>query len=123
MIPMPFFAVTETAFCRWWSTSTIVTTHSAKFGRAFVMARSDWEYVLNTFAFGYAVCYHFVRTPNGAMNGNLVGIGGDLCFNHSVLVDDSDPYGLLITNGEFTSWGAHTNWCPTCDVKVRIMQR
>jgi hypothetical protein len=32
-------------------------------GRAFVFARSDWEYVLNTFAFGYAIGQSSSRTP------------------------------------------------------------
>ena len=30
------------------------------YGEAFVLGRSDWEYVFNTFAFGYAIGYHFV---------------------------------------------------------------
>jgi hypothetical protein len=29
--------------------------HQTTHGRAFVFGRSDWEYVLNTFAFGYAI--------------------------------------------------------------------
>ena len=52
-------------------------------GRAFVFGRSDWEYVLNTFAFGYAVGYHFIETPTGSMNGNFVGLGADLAVNAS----------------------------------------
>jgi len=68
------------------------------------MGRSDWEYVFNTFAFGYAVGYHFIQTKTGAMNGNFLGIGADLALNASVLVDASQPFGLLITNGEFTAF-------------------
>ena len=44
-------------------------------GRAFVFARTDWEYVLNTFAFGYAIGYHFISSKEGSCNGNFLGIG------------------------------------------------
>jgi hypothetical protein len=44
-------------------------------GRAFVFARTDWEYVLNTFAFGYAIGYHFIASSKGSCNGNFLGIG------------------------------------------------
>ena len=48
------------------------------------------------------------------MNGNFLGIGMDLATNASVLVDQSQPMGLLITNGEFTAFcdAPHT-FCPT----------
>lgn len=78
--------------------------HQTTHGRAFVFGRSDWQYVLNTFAYGYAVGYHFVERPEGSTNGNFVGIGADSCTNHSVLVEQSQPFGILITNGEFTAW-------------------
>ena len=38
------------------------------------------------------------------MNGNFLGIGQDLATNASVQIDQSQPYGILITNGEFTSF-------------------
>jgi len=44
---------------------------------------------------------------------NFLGIGMDLAFNASVQVDGSQPYGILITNGEFTSF-TETSHCPTC---------
>ena len=40
----------------------------ASHGRAFVLGRSDWEYVFNTFAFGYAYGYHFLKTDTGEMH-------------------------------------------------------
>lgn len=33
-----------------------------------------------------------------------MGIGADCCANASVWVDSADPWGILITNGEFTSF-------------------
>ena len=44
-------------------------------GRSFVFARTDWEYVLNTFSFGYAIGYHFIASDKGSCNGNFLGIG------------------------------------------------
>ena len=37
----------------------------------FIFGRTDWEYVLNTFAFGFDKCYKFVKTERGACNGKL----------------------------------------------------
>ena len=45
-----------------------------------MFARSDWEYVFNTFAFGYAIGYHFIASKEGSCNGNFLGIGKDIVF-------------------------------------------
>lgn len=71
-------------------------------GEALIFGRTDWEYVLNVFVFGYSIGYRFVRTPHGACNGNFVGIGAD-SSEYCVWVDDCWPYGVLITNGEFVA--------------------
>eukprot|EP00937_MAST-01D_sp_MAST-1D-sp2_P000523 g523.t1 len=91
-------------FNPWFSSAQPFVGYQTVHGRAFVMARSDWEYVLNTFAFGYAVGYHFIERQHGSMNGNFLGIGMDLATNASVLVEQSQPFGVLITNGEFTAF-------------------
>lgn len=75
-------------------------------GEAFIFGRTDWEYVLNTFCFGYRVGYRFLQTKDGAMNGNLLGIGAD-ATNIAVLVEQTQPAGLLITNGEFVSFAGN----------------
>lgn len=67
---------------------------------AFEFARTDWQYVTHTFCFGYGVGYKFSKSKNGACNGSFLGIGADCC-KRAVLVEDLQPYGLLITNGEF----------------------
>ena len=43
-----------------------------------MFARTDWEYVFNTFSYGYALGYHFIQTKSGACNGNFLGIGADM---------------------------------------------
>jgi hypothetical protein len=76
-------------------------------GEAFIFGRTDWEYVFNTFCYGYKIGYRFVDGETGAMNGNLVGIGSD-GSNVAVQVDAANPFGILITNGEFVSmFGDH----------------
>jgi len=71
-------------------------------GEAFIFARTDWEYVLNPFVFGYHIGYRFTASEAGAANGNFLGIGAD-ATQHAVWVDECQPMGLLITNGEFVS--------------------
>lgn len=88
----------------WYSDNLDFVKHQLLYGKAFVVARSDWEYFFNTFAFGYNIGYQFVESSTGACNGNFLGIGMDLATNVSVLVEAAQPMGLLITNGEFTAF-------------------
>jgi Pectate lyase superfamily protein len=90
-------------FNPWWSSNKKVYQWQTENGEAFIFGRSDWEYVLNTFCFGYHVGYKFVETSTGGCNGNFLGIGADDC-NRAILVEQAAPYGLLIANGEFTSF-------------------
>lgn len=90
-------------FNPWWNSHSEVYRWQVENGEAFIFGRADWEYVLNTFCFGYHVGYKFVATTTGECNGNFLGIGADDCCR-AVLVEQSAPYGILITNGEFTSF-------------------
>ncbi len=67
---------------------------------AFTIARSDWEYHLNTFSFGCHVGYRFTRSEHGACNGNFLGIAADWAWR-ALLVEHTQRPGLLITNGEW----------------------
>lgn len=90
-------------FNPWWSHSGKVREFQFNNGEAFIFARTDWQYVLNTFCFGYKVGYKFAQTRAGVCNGNFLGIGADDC-QRAVLVEQSAPFGLLITNGEFVAF-------------------
>eukprot|EP00658_Telonema_sp_P-2_P038280 TRINITY_DN2749_c0_g1_i1.p1 TRINITY_DN2749_c0_g1~~TRINITY_DN2749_c0_g1_i1.p1 ORF type:complete len:381 (+),score=86.22 TRINITY_DN2749_c0_g1_i1:149-1291(+) len=96
--------IEDVHFNPWFSSAVPFVHYQTMYGRAFVFGRSDWEYVLNTFAFGYAIGYHFIERATGSMNGNFLGIGMDLATNASVQVEQSQPMGILITNGEFTAF-------------------
>ena len=89
-------------FNPWWSMKPKLFRWQMENGRAFVFKRTDWHYVLNTFCFGYSVGYEFGGSDSGVCNGNFLGIGADSCHT-SVLVEQSAPFGLLITNGEFVA--------------------
>lgn len=90
-------------FNPWWSNRPKLFQWQMDHGEAFIIARSDWQYMTNTFCFGYHVGYHFQATRSGSCNGNFLGIGADDCQT-AVLVDQCAPMGLLITNGEFVSF-------------------
>ncbi|MCP5516232.1 MAG: hypothetical protein H7A45_03125 [Verrucomicrobiales bacterium] len=90
-------------FNPWWSMQPKLFQWQMENGEAFIFGRTDWQYVLNTFCFGYRIGYHFIKTEKGVCNGNFLGLGADDCQT-SLVVDDCAPFGLLITNGEFVSF-------------------
>jgi hypothetical protein len=90
-------------FNPWWSTKAKLFQWQMQNGEAFIFGRTDWQYVFNTFCFGYRVGYRFIKTPAGLCNGNFLGLGADDCYT-ALVVEEAAPFGLLITNGEFVSF-------------------
>ncbi len=90
-------------FNPWWSMKPALFKWQQEHGEAFIFGRSDWQYVLNTFCFGYNIGYKFVQTRAGICNGNFLGIGADDCYT-ALVVENCAPFGLLISNGEFVSF-------------------
>ena len=90
-------------FNPWWSMQPKLFAWQMAHGEAFLFARSDWQYVLNTFCFGYHVGYRFFASEAGVCNGNFLGLGADDCQT-AVQVEQCAPMGLLITNGQFVSF-------------------
>ncbi|BDI32029.1 hypothetical protein CCAX7_40800 [Capsulimonas corticalis] len=89
-------------------TGRYVTGFTEKNLEAFIFGRSDWEYVLNTFVWGAHIGYRFIKTPEGACNGQFMGIGADACAV-GVLVDYLQGIGIQVTNGEFTAFVGEPN--------------
>jgi len=87
----------------WWSVSKGIFQWQMDHGIGFIFGKTDWHYVLNTFCFGYHIGYQFIATERGSANGNFLGIGADDCQT-ALVVEQSAPMGLLITNGEFVSF-------------------
>jgi hypothetical protein len=90
-------------FNPWWSMKPKLFRWQMENGEAFIFGKSDWQYVYNTFCFGYNIGYKFIRTKTGQCNGNFLGIGADDCYT-ALVVEQCSRYGLLITNGEFVSF-------------------
>ena len=74
----------------------------------FTFARSDWEYVTNTFVWGAKSGYLFTESPAGRCNGQFLGIGADFC-QVCVRIDKISEIGIQITNGEFTAFAGDPN--------------
>lgn len=87
-----------------WDEKSGIQAWMWKYSEAFIFARCDWEYVLNTFVFGYGVGYRFIKGPEGPCNGNFLGLGADAA-RIAVLVEACQAPGLLITNGQFVAFG------------------
>lgn len=92
--------------CHWWSAAEVggewkpVHEFMWRNCEAFIFGRTDWEYVNNTFVYPVNIGYRFIQTQAGAANGQFSGIGADeaqVC----VKVDEIQPMGLLISNGQF----------------------
>jgi Pectate lyase superfamily protein len=95
--------IEDVHFNPWWSVKPHLFHWQEQHGEAFIFARSDWQYVFNTFCYGYNIGYKFIKSEEGECNGNFLGIGADDCFT-AVDVEASAVFGLLISNGEFTSF-------------------
>ena len=115
--------------CHWWSSPKVggswdkVFEYMWKNCEGFIFGRTDWEYVTNTFIFPANIGYRFIATPNGAMNGQLSGIGAD-ATQRCIVVDQIQPMGLLITNGQFVAFNGDDPIeiviQPTCTGSVRL---
>jgi hypothetical protein len=95
--------IEDVHFNPWWSMKPTLFKWQQEHGEAFIFGRSDWHYVFNTFCFGYNIGYKFIETRAGVCNGNFLGIGADDCYT-ALVVENSAPMGLLISNGEFVSF-------------------
>ncbi len=85
-----------------------------KNGEAMIFARTDWEYVFNFFCFGYGIGMRFIAGKDGPCNGNFLGCGVDAA-EIAVLVEETQPPGLLFTNGEFVSFAGEK----PCEIVVK----
>lgn len=113
----------------WWAGSVkgnvnLVNDYMIKNLEAFIFGRTDWEYVSNTFVFPVNIGYHFIETKAGACNGQFFGIGADMS-QRCIVVDQIQPMGLLITNGQFVSFVGENPVeiviAATCTGQVRLV--
>lgn len=70
---------------------------------AFVMAKTDWEFMSNCFCIGYHIGYHFVANQAGPGNCVLTSCGSDVGPT-AVRVESSQTHaGITFVNGQFMS--------------------
>ncbi len=70
-------------------------------GIAFVIGRTDWEYMTNCFCIGYNIGFQFVQTAAGSPNCVLTQCGSDI-GPIAVKVESCQPHaGLSFVNGQF----------------------
>ncbi len=86
-----------------WDEKSGIQAWMAQNAEAFVFARTDGQSVLNAYRYGYKVAYRFIASADGAANGSFLGLGAD-ASSVAVLVEASQPGGILITNGQFVSF-------------------
>jgi hypothetical protein len=73
----------------------------AEKAEAFIIGRTDWEYMSNCFSIFYNIGYHFIKTNAGTPNILATQCGADVCQT-AVQVDDCQSHaGLSFLNGQF----------------------
>jgi hypothetical protein len=70
-------------------------------GTAFLIARTDWEYMTNCFCISYATGYHFIASKDGPGNAVLTQCGSDI-GPLAVKIDALQSHaGVSFVNGQF----------------------
>ncbi len=116
--------------CHWWTAPSVGGDWKPVFDymvanlEAFVFGKTDWEYAMNNFVFPAKIGWRFIKTDNGACNGQFTGNGADACET-SVQVDEIQPMGLLITGGQFVAFTGkdpvEVRISDTCSGNVRFV--
>lgn len=69
---------------------------------AFIVGRNDWGYFTNCFVYGAKIGIHFIQTKAGSYNGQMSGCGVDGAIR-CVVAESVNPFGIIITNGQFVA--------------------
>ena len=95
--------VTDVHFWPFWKPRAMEFT--SRHTTAFLIGRTDWQYMVNCFAIAHKIGYHFVHTPTGAPNVLLTQCGSDEgapgTKSISVLVESGKAGGVSFLNGQF----------------------
>ncbi|MCC6730643.1 MAG: hypothetical protein IT208_15020 [Chthonomonadales bacterium] len=85
----------------WWSMSDPVMKLMREEGEGFILAKTDWEYMVNCFCIMYSVGFRFTKLAHGPGNTVLTQCGSDV-GPLAVLVEDCQAHaGIAFTNGQF----------------------
>jgi len=93
--------VEDVHFWPFWSADQKVLNYTANHVTAFLIGRTDWEYMVNCFSISHRIGYHFIAGKNGPGNAVLVNSGADEP-GLSVLIENSQSHaGISFVNGQF----------------------
>ncbi|MBM3880030.1 MAG: hypothetical protein FJ387_09975 [Verrucomicrobia bacterium] len=70
-------------------------------GIAFILGRTDWEYLFNCFCIGFNVGFQFVKTKAGSPNAVLTQCGSDIGPTAVRIESVQDHAGVSFVNGQF----------------------
>jgi len=98
--------VEDVHFWPFWRADARTMAFTSRHATAFLIGRTDWQYMFNCFAICHKIGYHFVRTSSGVPNAVLTQCGSDegapgtQCI--SVRVDGNQSHaGISFVNGQF----------------------
>jgi len=98
--------IADVHFWPFWKADAKTMAFTSREATAFLIGRTDWEYMFNCFAICHKIGYHFVRTPSGVPNVVLTQCGSDEgapgTRSISVRVDGNQAHaGISFVNGQF----------------------
>jgi hypothetical protein len=86
-------------FWPFWKDEKKLEEYMNKNATAFVIGRTDWEYMSNCFSIWYGIGYHFVANADGPGNAVLTNCGADI-GPLAVKIDQTQPHaGVSFVNG------------------------
>lgn len=92
-------------FNPWWSTSPAVIHFMVEEGIAFVIGKTDWEYMTNCFSIIYKIGFHFTQFSQGPGNVVLTQCGHDIAPYTAYVEHTQEHAGISFVNcqmmGEF----------------------
>ncbi len=93
-------------FWPFWDVNQAMMKWTSQHGTAFIIGRTDWEYMRNCFTICYHVGYHFINGKAGPGNVVLTQCGADEGADGTsttpVVVDNSESHaGISFVNGQF----------------------
>ena len=90
-------------FWPFWKDNKTLEKYQNEHATAFLIGRTDWEYMSNCFSIWYGTGYHFVANKDGPGNAVLTNCGADICPT-AVKVDQVQGHaGVSFVNGQFMS--------------------
>ncbi len=98
-------------FWPFWGLEKPIQDFMEQNGTAFIIGKTDWEYMSNCFCILYNVGYHFISTPHGTPNALLTQCGSDV-GPYAVIVEDCQAHaGISFLNSQIYGrvWVKETN--------------